>query len=83
MAACSNVELYTKRDGQPGVKCVFHIQNEEGQERAITATDNLTEWRAYVGTEVEVTYVHRVFPFQRKGMDWYGNDLYAVDIKIA
>ena len=81
VAACSEVEQYTKKNGEPGVKCVLHIVGAEGIERAITATGELTNWIGCEGMEVEVEYVNRVFPFQRKGMDWYGNDVYAVNIK--
>ena len=81
VAACSEVEQYTKKNGEPGAKCVFHIVGTEGIERAITATGELTNWKGCEGLDVEVEYVNRVFEFSRKGKAWYGTDCYAVNIK--
>ena len=80
IAACSRVEQFRKKNGQDNVKCVLHIVGADGAERAITATGEHTNWVGCQGMEVEVEYVNRVFPFQHNGMDWYGNDLYAVNI---
>ena len=83
IVGCTAVEHYTKRNGEKGQKCVLHVASDEGTERAVVLTDNHTHWRACVGmdVEVEVEYIHRVFPFLRKGKDWIGNDLYATNIK--
>ena len=81
IAGCTRVEQYTKKNGEQSVKCVLHVVSAEGPERAVVLTGELTNWIGCVGLEVEVEYVNRVFPFQRKGMDWYGNDVYAVNIK--
>ena len=47
----------------------------------MTVCGNLTLYSKVVGSQVEVEYVVRVFPFEKNGMTMYGNDIYATDIK--
>lgn len=81
LAACTRVEQFTRFNGEPGVKCVFHIVCADGRERAVTATNDLTNWAGCIGADVEVELVNRVFNCHHNGMDWLGNDMYALNIK--
>ena len=82
IVACTHVQQYTKHNGEVSVKCVYHLRDDEGRELAVSATGELTNYVGMVGVRARVTYVCRVFGFDRAGKDWIGNDVYATDIKI-
>ena len=77
----TEVEQFTKKTGEVSVKCMFHIVDDNGTERAIVATGDNTNYAGCQGMRVEVGYVNRVFHFVRNGKDWIGNDLYMTSIK--
>ena len=86
IAGCSPLEQYNKRNGEPSVKCVIHVKgydngHEKPQELAVSLSGDFSKWAGRIGAAVEVEYVNRVFPFKRGDMDWFGNDVYAVNIK--
>ena len=81
VAAFSQVEQFTKRNGQMNVKCVYHIIADDGRELAVTATGDLTLYVGEQDARVEVEYICRVFPFERGGRTLYGNDVYAKSIR--
>lgn len=80
---CTPVEQYTKRNGELSVKCVYHLRSDDGKELAVSVHGDLTNYAGNLGMNVEVEYVNRVFEFERNGKNWYGNDVYATDIKMV
>ncbi|MCQ2321749.1 MAG: hypothetical protein MJZ91_10575 [Bacteroidales bacterium] len=83
ITACSHVVTFVSRRGAVNRKIVLHIVSAEGAERAITASGDLANWVGFEGRLVEVEYVNRVFPCAYKGCEWFGNELYAVQIRFV
>lgn len=96
IVGCSELEQFTKKNGEWSAKCVLHIvgidvdndavthrgDNHPGHaEKAIVCAGDNTNWLGCIGTKVEVKYIHRVFEFINHGRKWFGNDLYAISIK--
>ena len=81
IVGCTAVEHYTKRNGEKGQKCFYHIVTDDGRELAVTATGELVNYVGMLDVQVEMEYVCRVFPFERNGMTRYGNDVYAKSIR--
>lgn len=83
--AATQVQQFSKRNGETNVKCVLHIvalhDEPYPQEVAVTVCGGLTLYAAAVGSPVMVEYIVRVFPFEKNGTTMYGNDIYATDIK--
>jgi hypothetical protein len=83
--AATEVQQFDKKNGQSNVKCILHIvavgDEPYPEELAVTVCGQLTLYAAAVGSAVEVEYIVRVFPFEKKGKTMYGNDVYATAIQ--
>lgn len=88
IADASAIKAFQKTDGTESKSAILYIQEKcndvHPKEVAVKVTGNNVSFAGCVGCEVECEYIVRVFPFKdrKTGGRTFGNDVYAVGIKV-
>lgn len=79
-SSCSPLK-YQKKDGTDGVKGMLWIKTDEGTEMAIEVRNDLVNYVGCMGMRVKVSYLVRVAECNKRGKNWFCNDIYAVTVE--